>query len=167
MVVARLCLLAAGFAALTSATAAQAEDSPCAGRYSLAWSMPITAADVGRSAKEVVNRPQFNVTADLSNPGNRIGVGRAPDGTPALQMNIPQGENKIVSFRLSQFGNIGVDKACLSVRLFLQSDFSFGTAGTKLGLGLWGGTKSGETSGGVPPPSRPAGRCATSTAPRA
>jgi hypothetical protein len=70
-----------------------------------------------------------------------MSIGRAPDGTVGLQMNIPKGQNAANAFYLDPLGNRGVDAACLSVRIFLQNDFEWTRqgGGTKMAWGLWGG----------------------------
>jgi hypothetical protein len=114
--------------------------------------MPLRSSDVGQALANVLQRSEFSTTRNVSGDRNRVAIGRAPDGTVALQMNIPKGENRTVDFYLSPLGNKGVDAACLSLRVFMESGFKWPAegGGTKMGWGLWGGSSPSKISGGTP-----------------
>lgn len=143
---AALLLANAGDALAQSAT-------KCSSRYQLAWEMPLRSSDVGRSPGEVLERPEFHTANVHSLHG--ISIGRAPDGTVGLQVNVKKGKsstNKSNTFFLSQLGNPGADAACLSLRIFLENGFEWpDKGGGKMGWGLWGGEKSNTVGGGAPP----------------
>lgn len=142
---------------VAGASEAQAQSTPsstpCSTRHKLAWEMPLRSSDVGRPVTEVLSRAEFSTVRNLFGDRDRVAIGRAPDGTVALQMNIPKGENRTSTFFLGPFGRKGVDVACLSLRIFLENGFEWakGGGGTKLGFGLWGGDEASELSGGTPP----------------
>jgi hypothetical protein len=77
----------------------------------------------------------------------RTALGKAPDGRPSIQMNIPYGINQNNQFWNSPFGSRGVDRAVVSVDIYLMAGFDWGRGGGKLAFGLWGG--EGDVSGGV------------------
>ena len=138
------------------ANAAQAQNSaPCAKRYKLAWQMPLSSSDVGRSPVQVFGQPKFSSVVRPRGDLKRLAIGRAPGGKVALQMNIKRGENKTVEFYLDPLGRVGANAACLSVDVYLEPGFKWpaqGTGGgTKMGWGLWGGDKASKVSGGTPP----------------
>jgi hypothetical protein len=113
--------------------------------------MPLRSSDVGQSLGTVLQRSEFATVSTLSL--SRTAIGRAPDTTTSLQMNIPKGENASNTFYVSPLGSRGVDAACLSLRVFLPTGFEWPTrpGGTKMGWGLWGGDEARKLSGGTPP----------------
>jgi hypothetical protein len=142
----------ASMAALANAAQAQSS-TPCSSRYSLAWEMPLRSSDVGRPVTEVLKRSEFSTVRNLFGDRSRVAIGRAPDGTVAVQMNIPKGENRTSTFFLDPLGRKGVEAACLSLRIFFENGFEWATGGggTKLGFGLWGGDAASKLSGGTRP----------------
>lgn len=153
-ILAALAVVGLGMAFLATTTEeAQAQSATrCSERYKLAWEMPLTSSDVGQNPQTVLSRSGFSSAKKLENRDNRLSIGRAPDGTVGLQMNIPKGENKSVDFFLDPLGKTGVDAACLSLRVYMQSGFEWPTngGGTKMGWGLWGGSQPSKLSGGTP-----------------
>lgn len=150
-------LVAAGMVAallLGGAGDAQAQSStPCSSRYKLAWELPLRASDVGQKLSNVLNRSEFSTVTKNSLSG--ISIARAPDGTVALQSDIERGKaskNHNNLFYLSSLGSRGVEAACMTVRLFMQSGFEWPTdGGTKMGWGLWGGDRTTYVGGGATP----------------
>jgi hypothetical protein len=98
-----------------------------------------------------LRRSEFSTVSTLSL--SRTAIGRAPDGTVGLQMNIPKGQNASNTFFVSPLGSRGVDAACLSLRVFLPNGFEWPAqpGGTKMGWGLWGGDEAKLVGGGTPP----------------
>lgn len=142
------------FSGADKAEAQSVSSTPCSSRYQLAWEMPLRSSDVGQAPVNVMQRSEFSTTRNVSGDRSRIAIGRAPDGTVALQMNVRKGENRSVDFFLSPLGNKGVDAACLSFRVFMEPGFQWPTAsggGMKMGWGLWGGGSASKVSGGTPP----------------
>lgn len=142
---------------LAGAHMAQAQSVPngtrcsSSGQYKLAWTIPLRSSDVGARIESVIGRSEFSPVIEPRGATERVTVGRAPDGTLALQMNVSRGENDNVNFRLGQFGDPGVDAVCLSLRVFLESGFKFAPdGGMKMGWGLWGGSKY-DSAGGTKP----------------
>jgi hypothetical protein len=125
--------------------------APCSTRYNLAWEMPLRASDIGTPLTTVLKRSEFGT--HRVNSIRRTSIGRAPDGTVALQMDIPKGKNDNSTFFLGSLGSRGVDAACLSVRVFMENGFEWPPegGGTKMGWGLWGGDNASAVSGGRPP----------------
>lgn len=131
---------------------AQAQSSKrCSERYKLAWEMPLRSSDISKPLKTVLKRSEFAL--NRINTIRRTSIARAPDGTVALQMNIPKGKNDKSTFFLSPLGSRGVDAACLSVRVFMEKGFQWPAqgGGTKMGWGLWGGDSVHALSGGARP----------------
>lgn len=122
----------------------------CAGKYPLRWSMPLDAGDVGKSMSAVLKQKGFGGVGHLRNNQNRLSFKKVPGGGVGIRMNVPKGENKIVSFHMAPLGKPGAERACLTMEVYLSKGFDFKTAGTKLGWGLWGGDSESKTSGGVP-----------------
>lgn len=133
--------------------AAEPSKVSCSNRYKLAWKMELNNSDVGKTLYNVLKRKNFNTIRNVWGERKRISIGRAPDLTVAIQMNIPKGANKSVSFFLDQLGPKGVDAACLSLRVFLPYGFQWPApgGGTKMAWGLWGGSEPRSLSGGTPP----------------
>ena len=136
--------------ALMFSGTASAAPAPCDTVGSLAWRMPLKSTDVGQNPGGVFSRSEFRLLGSVKNTDNRMSIANGPDGRPAIKMYVPKGENKTVSMTMAPLGSTGIKHACLSLRVYLSSGFDFGTAGTKLGWGLFGGTGS-KDSGGTPP----------------
>jgi len=138
---------------LVATTLAGADDAlaGCAGKWPLRWQIPLESEHVGKSMSEVFNQSGFFRAGSLRNSDNRRSFADAPGGGTAIRMDVRKGENRIVSFHLAPLGKPGAEQACLTLDLYLSSDFDWGTAGTKLGFGLWGGDTSSNNSGGIPP----------------
>lgn len=122
----------------------------CANNWPLSWEMPITSSHYGKSLLDVVSQSGFYRAGSTRNYDNRLSFKETPGGTPGIRMNVPKGENEIVSFDTAPLGAPGAEKACLSVDVYFSSGFDWGTAGTKLGIGLWGGDTDSNNSGGIP-----------------
>lgn len=142
-------------ATLTSVQSQAAEPSevPCSSRYKLAWEMKLNSSDIGRPLENVLSRPEFSTARNVWGEKKRISIGRAPDSKVAIEMAIPKGANKSVTFFLDPLGTRGVEAACLSLKVFLPNGFEWPApgGGTKMGWGLWGGTETRLVSGGTPP----------------
>lgn len=146
----QMALAAVGLASLTFVGVSEAL-AGCAGNWPLRWEMPLKSSHVGKSISEVFNQSGFFRAGSLRNSDNRLSFANAPGGGTAIRMNVRKGENKIVSFQLSPLGKPGAEKACLTLDVYLSSNFDWATAGTKLGFGLWGGETTSDNSGGIPP----------------
>lgn len=116
--------------------------------------MQIEANDVGKPPEDVLAKPNVALAGRLRNLDDRLTIGQAPDGTPAIEMRVLEGENKINSFHSAALIDQAVTKACASVDVYFEDGFEWQKkTGTKIGLGLWGGNKRGPRydSGGWPP----------------
>ena len=135
----------------SSETLAGPSSTPCSKRYKQTWKMPLRSSDVGKSIRSVISRSEFSPDVTPRGATNRVSVGRAPDGSTALQMNIRRGANKSVTFLLDPLGNKGVDAACLSLKAYFPPGFEWPKdGGQKLAFGMWGGSRY-NNAGGVSP----------------
>lgn len=127
-----------------------ASEQPCAQGLDAHWSLPLTENHIGKKAKDVFASPEFGMIDSFLDDDDRMTIDTAPDGKPALRMNIPIGEVERLGITLEAFEGDGIQHACLALKVYLAPDFDFATASTKLGWGLWGGRGTND-SGGVPP----------------
>lgn len=127
--------------------------SVCAELYPQVWQMDIDADDVGKPPEALLRKPGFVQAGKLRNLDERLSVGTAPDGTPAIEMRVVEGENRINSFHSKALADRNLTKACISAEVFFETGFDHARAGTKIGIGLWGGDGSSgrKDSGGWPP----------------
>jgi hypothetical protein len=159
-----------GYSAILSCPApppfsAPQQESACTERYTLAWQGQIPDAYVGRKAMDLLGSgPGWNIDrlfcggqtsqgTQPTSPGcNGFTVGRAPDGSPALQMFSPKGVRFVASFQNNVLP-AGVTAACASVDIWVPIDWKtpVPNPGVKWGLGLWGGGAGRKISGGTPP----------------
>lgn len=127
--------------------------SVCAQLYPEVWSMEIAQDDTGRSPESLLSKVEFGQVGKLRNLDERLVVGTAPDGKPALEMRVWDGENRIISFHSAALAEMRLNRACLSAEIYYNEDFDVARAGTKIGVGLWGGdgSEGRRDSGGWPP----------------
>lgn len=119
-------------------------------------------SDAGKTAEEVFSRPEFGLTTYsvyYSGPGypgfpeappEYFTIDYDPDGRLGLKRKVVKGETVPHSGIYLQFAEMpGVAHACVSVDMFIPSDFEFGNTQGKLGFGLNAG--SNPNNGGSTP----------------
>jgi len=112
--------------------------------------MPLRSSDVGKSISSVFGRSAFSPVVAARGKHARVKVSRGPSNKLALEIADRKGENDPFAAFLAPFGSKGVDAACLSLKIYVPSDFKWPSKGGKLPFGLWGGLPKNNAGGTWP-----------------